>query len=63
MPTQMRIALLALALTSAATWWSGGGDALNPSPGGESTVAKPKPLVEEAQARLVSAGPQDYSKR
>ena len=26
---QMRIALLALALTSAATWWSGSGDALS----------------------------------
>ena len=61
MPTQMRLALLALASASAATWWSGSGGALNPSPGCESTVAKPKPLGEEAQARLVSAGPQGSS--
>ena len=54
MPTQMRIALLALALTGAATWWSGGGDALNPSPGGESTVVQAKDLPTSS---LASIGP------
>ena len=55
------IALMALALTSAATWWSGSGDALSPAPGGESAVEKPR--VEEDQKRILpgaSPGPRKF---